>query len=584
MKRALRWLHNLFFPPAGSPWWMRLAPYVVIVILLIGFFVSGTYAWDYTDSPEFCGMACHSRLPEYMAYQQSPHAQVKCVECHIDLEPGDTQFARKARIFRHVAARAFRTYEPPIEISSLRPTREVCEGCHAPEEFPGGYSQREFVHYASDIENTPAKTYLLLKTGETAEGLGLGPGVHWHVKNQVLFYAADDQAQEIPYVKISDATGIATEYVDISADFDPYTLDESQLQEMDCLTCHNRTSHTIYQPEAAVDQALFQEIISPEIPEIRRKAVEVLRASYDTSELAVQGIAELADFYRDSYPDFYDLHSEKIRQAIDILQDVYARGVFPEQKVDWDTYPSNLGHQNAPGCFRCHDGQHLNDIGRAIRLECNLCHTIPTVAGPNEVVTQSEISQDPQPSTHANPNWIALHRLAFDENDENEYCSSCHDIRNYRIADDSSFCANSACHGGILAHLDFTALDAPQVREIMLQQLPHYPRSLPPIAAWGDSPSLETFHQVRLGLGCRVCHDPFPPVEPPANDVCLKCHGGSLSGWQEMTADFEPNPHDGHYGDLSCSTCHKNFGPERSPCSLCHEDIPMVSAAKTPGD
>ena len=43
--------------------------------------------------------------------------------------------------------------------------------------------------------------------------------------------------------------------------------------------------------------------------------------------------------------------------------------------------PNNLGHIDSPGCFRCHDGKHLDANQQAIRLECNLCHSIPVVAG-----------------------------------------------------------------------------------------------------------------------------------------------------------------------------------------------------------
>lgn len=38
----------------------------------------------FMDKPKFCGTACHSVMnPEWVTYQQSPHARVKCVECHV---------------------------------------------------------------------------------------------------------------------------------------------------------------------------------------------------------------------------------------------------------------------------------------------------------------------------------------------------------------------------------------------------------------------------------------------------------------------------------------------------------------------
>jgi nitrate/TMAO reductase-like tetraheme cytochrome c subunit len=62
-----------------------------IIIFSIGtlvlFFLSamGSYeAFHYTESTEFCGTLCHEVMePEYVAYQNSPHAKVACVDCHV---------------------------------------------------------------------------------------------------------------------------------------------------------------------------------------------------------------------------------------------------------------------------------------------------------------------------------------------------------------------------------------------------------------------------------------------------------------------------------------------------------------------
>jgi hypothetical protein len=37
---------------------------------------------------------------------------------------------------------------------------------------------------------------------------------------------------------------------------------------------------------------------------------------------------------------------------------------------------NNRGHIDAPGCFRCHDGEHETRTGEVIRQDCDLCHTI----------------------------------------------------------------------------------------------------------------------------------------------------------------------------------------------------------------
>ena len=45
-------------------------------------------------------------------------------------------------------------------------------------------------------------------------------------------------------------------------------------------------------------------------------------------------------------------------------------------KVDWRTHPNNIGHFHTPGCFRCHDGQHVGADGKVIPKGCNTCHTV----------------------------------------------------------------------------------------------------------------------------------------------------------------------------------------------------------------
>ena len=135
MKSMLRWLLHFFFPPAGTALWVRVLPYAVLGVLTLFLMVGGAYAWDYTNSPEFCGTACHTMPPEYTAYLTSPHARVDCVDCHIGRGFIATRVTRKAGDLRHVVATLFKTYEFPIRAHELRPAREPCVRCHFPEMY-----------------------------------------------------------------------------------------------------------------------------------------------------------------------------------------------------------------------------------------------------------------------------------------------------------------------------------------------------------------------------------------------------------------------------------------------------------------
>jgi len=463
MRKITRALKKFFFPPQGTPRWLRILPYAVLGVLTLVVLVSSAYAWDYTNSPEFCGTACHTMPPEYTAYLTSPHARVDCVDCHIGKGFITTRITRKAGDAKHIIRLAFHDYEFPITAEEMRPARETCELCHFPEKFSDD-SLRETQHFASDVENTPSTTYMVMHTGGGSERVGLGRGIHWHIENPVYYYAEDHEEQEIPYVKVLNPDGTATEYVDVEADVDSSQISQEDLIEMDCITCHNRITHLVNSPEDILDKLIEREVISSDIPEIRRVAIEIFYRDFETSAEAQEAIAGIENFYSNYYPEFLTENEALVSDAISALQIAYSQSVYPEQKSDWDSHPNNVGHEFSPGCFRCHDGKHLNQEQEAIRLECNLCHAIPVVAEQYDFVANIEISLGPEPESHLNPNWISMHHSVFDQT-----CQNCHTTEDAGGTSNTSFCSNSACHGSIFEYAGF---DAPAMREILLEQMP----------------------------------------------------------------------------------------------------------------
>lgn len=495
MKRLLASVNRFFFPPAGSPRWARLLPYILLGFLTLLVLTAGAYGWEYTNSPKFCGETCHTMPPEYTAYLVSPHARVDCVDCHIGKGFIATRITRKAGDLRHVYKTLFTAYEFPIVADDLRPARETCELCHNPEKFSDD-SLREIKRFEDDKVNTPYSTYLTLKTGGGSERSGLGRGIHWHIENKVEYLPTDSEEQNIPYVRVTDDEGTVNEFVDLGAGIDAASIDPADLKQMDCITCHNRITHLVDPPEDVVDQLIANGIISSDIPEIRTKAIELYSRPYPSVEMGVNGIAGLENYYSTYHPDFYATDKELIDQAIVALQDAYRNSVFPEQKSDWTTHPNNVGHKDSPGCFRCHDGKHLDTSGNAIRLECNLCHSVPVVAGPDDFVANIEISRGPEPETHLNSNWISLHNQALDAT-----CENCHTTGNPGGTDNSSFCSNSACHGSAWTYAGF---DAPGLREVLLAQLPPTPTPTP--LPEGSQITYETAIGAIFQSRCGNCH------------------------------------------------------------------------------
>jgi len=59
--------------------------FTIATIIILFLSTLGSFkAYHITESVEFCGTLCHQVMePEHTAYQNSPHANVACVECHV---------------------------------------------------------------------------------------------------------------------------------------------------------------------------------------------------------------------------------------------------------------------------------------------------------------------------------------------------------------------------------------------------------------------------------------------------------------------------------------------------------------------
>ena len=341
---------------------------------------------SYMDSTTFCGKTCHTVMaPEYSAYQNSPHARVECVECHIG--PGAGWFVRsKLSGLRQVLAVAFKTYSRPIPspVKYLRPARDTCEHCHWPQRFSGD----KFVvktNYKDDERNTQQTTALIVKIGgRSANGSAGIHGRHLDEGSRIHYISTDERRQVIPVVYYTDDKGKTIEFVSTDIKVSKQELVKGEKRSMDCIDCHNRPTHAFELPENAVDLRMSRGLISPELPYIRKKAVELLKTKYPDRDTAQKQITEgVENFYKTSYPDVYNGKRALVEQSADNVARIYLRNIFPEMHVDWGVHPNNLGHNDFPGCFRCHDGSHTSADGQTISNDCSACHNLLAVQEEN---------------------------------------------------------------------------------------------------------------------------------------------------------------------------------------------------------
>ena len=352
----------------------------VLNVMIFGF--ASYRGVSYMDSTTFCGQTCHTVMaPEFSAYQNSPHSRVECVQCHIG--PGAGWFVRsKLSGLRQVVAVTLKTYSRPIPspVKYLRPARETCEQCHWPQRFSGD----KFVvktNYKDDEKNTLTTTALVLKIGgRTWQGSVGIHGRHLDEGSRIHYVSIDEQRQIIPVVYYTDDKGKTIEFVSTDAKFTKEQLAKGEKRAMDCIDCHNRPTHEFELPESAVDLRMWRGLISPELPYIRKKAVELLKVNYPDRDTARARITEgIVDFYRRSYPDVYSAKRVLVEQAAENVSSIYLRNVFPDMNVKWGVHPNNLGHNDYPGCFRCHDGSHTSADGQTITNDCTACHNLLAV-------------------------------------------------------------------------------------------------------------------------------------------------------------------------------------------------------------
>ena len=349
---------------------------------ILGFFIFGSVVflfmtalgsyqtYQYTESVQFCGKACHLPMdPEFVTSQHSTHARVDCVACHVG--SGATAYVKTKisgmRQLYHVTRNDF---VRPIRMDStkLRPARETCEQCHWPQKFTGGF-ERTFRHYLSDEKNTPFSVRLLLNVGGGDPLRGPVGGIHWHMNlaNKIEYISTDEQQTNIPWVRHTDSKGVVTEYKDSSFKGD---LSKYPVHKMDCIDCHNRPSHKFLSPNEAVDISLASGRFDPAIPFLKQKVVAAISDTYATREEALK---KIDTSLRAAYPN-----NPKVDAVIAEAQAIYKDNFFPEMKADWRSYPDHISHKNWAGCFRCHDGKHKTaDEKESIKAnDCRSCHLI----------------------------------------------------------------------------------------------------------------------------------------------------------------------------------------------------------------
>ncbi len=352
---------------------------IVLVTTIINLLVVAMASYRgsaYMESPQFCGQSCHVMHPEYTAYKISAHSHVDCVACHIG-SGAQAYLSAKVNGTKQLLEVSFDRYPTPIPspVESLRPARYTCEGCHTPARFIG---EKLLVKssFADDAANTETQTVVVLHLGGR-DSLSHLSGIHGVHLGHIEYVATDPTRTTIPWVQKRNDDGSETVFATSAAG---NGVPQGERRVMDCIDCHNRAAHTFVTAEDALNRAMAEGAVSPELPWVHKKGLELLKANYSSEAEARAKIpAALQAFYRSEHPEVLATKAAQVKSAGDMLVTLYSQNVFPYMKVTWGTHPNHIGHMSYPGCFRCHDGEHAAKTGASITQDCTACHNLLVV-------------------------------------------------------------------------------------------------------------------------------------------------------------------------------------------------------------
>lgn len=403
----------------------------------------GASILHWTETADFCGR-CHTMGPELAAYAAGPHRDVACGECHV--EPGLGGWVKaKMNGTRQLVEMALGTYPkpiPPPDHADLPSPEVTCVRCHSVERTALA-DLKTRTRYTEDEANTRQFVGLMIRPGG-GDLFDVDRSVHWHVLREVVYRTADEDAASIDYVAATAPDGSVREFIaqdqitvvqDVRADLERLRASETEAV-MSCIDCHNRVGHPIPNPRKGVDYALSTGAIDPSLPYVKREAMRILYGSYADDAAASAEAERLRTFYRLRYPDVFASRGPAINRAIEEIKLLYGLTATPEMKVTAATYPDNLGHLDAPGCFRCHDGGHFLVRDGAVTTEtipaiCDACHTFPQL-GP----AVASLPLGVPPPSHDDSLYVFNHRSVATQLDPGgttcgecharDYCVNCH--------------------------------------------------------------------------------------------------------------------------------------------------------------
>jgi mono/diheme cytochrome c family protein len=605
-------------------------------IMLPAVLLGGNHVVQILDSTAFCTETCHDvHYAEAVTFRESPHSEVACASCHVGA--GTANLVKsKLNGLRDVIPAITGNYAFPFQVplKDRRPSSETCEKCHWSEKFLGDVPQIT-TSYGTDEANTrQVVTHVLKVGGGRKEVAG---GIHRHSSAKIWYLPVDAKLQKIAWVSSDNGSGETTEYIDpnLMKGITPDRI-AAEKRLMDCMDCHNRTTHLFRPPDELIDASITDGSIDVSLPFVKREALKALVPQNTSLEQAYDKIARLEDFYRVLYPAILRDKGASVKAAIVRLGEIARLTTF-DKGLDWNTYADNAKHDKpdadmqidwaglaasdtSPGCFRCH--------GNLVRVggggpENTPATAAPTLAGALGTVsangTGAASSNDTKPNGGPGPGWLAadcdtchytlksgltspVAPATSHPIDGLDDCLVCHAPRASKpFKSTHPWSTNEACGG---CHQSAPRLKALAVAKppVDAKDTPHPTKKLEDCllchGPTGGSP-VSKDHPWSSNDTCSSCHQtaavlkPIPPptpqnakliVHPTAGlENCLACHGPTAARPFATDHPWSTN--------ATCATCHKpgaaapltvSASPLGSPVTHPLQGLPGCAACHKP--
>jgi hypothetical protein len=140
-----------------------------------------------------------------------------------------------------------------------------------------------------------------------------------------------------------------------------------------------------------VTRALTEGQLDRDVPWLYQASVRVLKTATPPRDQAVVHFRQALEAQYGADHAGQKPPAPGLDGAARTLAALYHRNIYPDMKLTWGTYTSQIGHGGPdPGafkgqCFRCHAGDHQTSDGQVLSNKCEVCH---------EVVAKDELPKD----------------------------------------------------------------------------------------------------------------------------------------------------------------------------------------------